>query len=345
MERNISQFNRIGIIILKNYGLSWQQISQEMREKYKCIAQKRTMQRIWKKYQETGSVDDKERSGRPRITSPRNERIIKRICLRNRVLSTAKITGNFNAMMSTTLSSSSVRNILRKYGIKSYAAVKKPFLTLSQRKRRVVWAKEHSKWDENKWSSVVFSDESLFQSFNSSQHVSVKRTATERLNPACIQPVLRHGPQVHVWGSFSLYGTGVLKRVEGQLNAEKYQREIINDIDIIGRCLVFPQRSFIFQQDLAPPHRANSTREFLEDKGIEVLKWPGNSPDLNPIENIWGIVNKRLNSQSFNSSEELAKAVQSEWYAISSKICKNLIRSMPRRIKMVIKSKGFPIKY
>uniref|UniRef100_A0A3Q2DHT3 Phosphatase tensin-type domain-containing protein n=1 Tax=Cyprinodon variegatus TaxID=28743 RepID=A0A3Q2DHT3_CYPVA len=57
---------------------------------------------------------------------------------------------------------------------------------------------------------------------------------------------------------------------------------------------LFGDADFIFQQDLAPAHSAKATSTWLKDHGIPVLNWPANSPDLNPIENLWGIVKKKM---------------------------------------------------
>jgi len=58
------------------------------------------------------------------------------------------------------------------------------------------------------------------------------------------------------------------------MNAKKYQKDIINDIVTLSECLIFPRKEFIFQQDLAPPHRAKITQKFLERKDVEILDGP-----------------------------------------------------------------------
>ncbi len=61
---------------------------------------------------------------------------------------------------------------------------------------------------------------------------------------------------------------------------------------------LFKDADFIFQQDLAPAHTARSTKSWLNDHGVGVLDWPANSPDLNPIENLWGIVKKKMRNKA-----------------------------------------------
>ncbi len=57
---------------------------------------------------------------------------------------------------------------------------------------------------------------------------------------------------------------------------------------------LYGDADFIFQQDLAPAHSAKATSTWFKDHGIPVLNWPANSPDLNPIENLWGIVKRKM---------------------------------------------------
>ncbi len=60
---------------------------------------------------------------------------------------------------------------------------------------------------------------------------------------------------------------------------------------------LFEDADFIFQQDLAPAHTAKSTKSWFNDHGVGVLDWPANSPDLNPIENLWDIVKGKMRNK------------------------------------------------
>ncbi len=68
---------------------------------------------------------------------------------------------------------------------------------------------------------------------------------------------------------------------------------------------LFKDADFIFQQDLAPAHTAKSTKSWLNDHGVGVLDWPANSPDLNPIENLWGIVKRKMRNKRPQNADEL----------------------------------------
>ncbi len=68
---------------------------------------------------------------------------------------------------------------------------------------------------------------------------------------------------------------------------------------------LFKDADFIFQQDLAPARTAKSTKSWLNNHGVGVLDWPANSPDLNPIENLWGIVKRKMRNKRPKNADEL----------------------------------------
>ncbi len=108
---------------------------------------------------------------------------------------------------------------------------------------------------------------------------------------------------------------------------------------------LYGDADFIFQQDLAPAHSAKGTKSWFNDHGVTVLDWPANSPDLTPIENLWGIVKRKMRDTRPNNADDLKATVKETWASIPLQQCHKLITSMPRRIEAVIKAKGAPTKY
>ena len=148
------------------------------------------------------------------------------------------------------------------------------------------------------------------------------------------------------WGCFSYYGVGGLLPVEGMMNSDKYidvlQKRVVPEM-----AKVFSDGSDIFQQDLAPCHTSRKVTKFFADNQIKVREWPGNSPDLNPIENLWAIIKQRLRGKDCTTMQKLIEAIFQLWYRDPQIIqnCKYLVDSMPERVKQLLKSRGGHIRY
>lgn len=111
---------------------------------------------------------------------------------------------------------------------------------------------------------------------------------------------------------------------------------------------LYPENNYIFQQDNCPVHTANIVTQWIQNANIETLPWPSNSPDMNPIENIWGVIVKRLNRHNFMppNSEELWQGIHEVWEEISLE--ENFITpflTMGRRLQAVIDADGDYTKY
>ena len=101
----------------------------------------------------------------------------------------------------------------------------------------------------------------------------------------------------------------------------------------------------IFQHDNAPAHRSEVVTDWLNGIGIDVLRWAAQSPDLNIIEHVWAYVKKRLRGRRFTNCDELWEEVRNIWYKIPDDYIMTLYKSMPNRIKELIKQKGGSTKY
>ena len=105
------------------------------------------------------------------------------------------------------------------------------------------------------------------------------------------------------------------------------------------------KRKALLMQDGAPAHSARVTKAFLAKIGFKderLMTWPANSPDLNPIENLWSIIKRRVyvNGRQFKTKTDLWEAIQNVCKGISPQEVKNLTASVDRRLFNVIKKGG-----
>ncbi len=220
----------------------------------------------------------------------------------------------------------------------------KPLLNQRQRQKHLTWAVEKNNWTVAQWSKVLFSDESKFCISFGNQGPRVWRKSGEAQNPCCLKSSVKFPQSVMIWAAMSSAGVGPLCFLKSTVNAAIYQ-EIVEHFLLPSAGKLYGDADFIFQQDLAPAHTAKGTKSWFNDHGVTVLDWPANSPDLNPIENLWGIVKRKMRDTRPNNADDLKATVKETWASIPPQQCHKLITSMPRRIEAVIKAKGAPTKY
>ncbi len=194
------------------------------------------------------------------------------------------------------------------------------------------------------WSKVLFSDESKFCISFGNQGPRVWRKSGEAQIPCCLKSSVKFPQSVMIWAAMSSAGVGPLCFLKSTVNAAIYQ-EILEHFMLPSADKLYGDADFIFQQDLAPAHTAKGTKSWFNDHGVTVLDWPANSPDLNPIENLWGIVKRKMRDTRPNNADDLKATVKATWASIPPQQCHKLITSMPRRIEAVIKAKGASTKY
>ncbi|KAG0745619.1 hypothetical protein G6F24_015859 [Rhizopus arrhizus] len=150
-----------------------------------------------------------------------------------------------------------------------------------------------------------------------------------------------------LWGCLTWYGVGYLSNIKGSINSDFYigilEDELMKTFDWYD----LQKEDIIFQQDNASIHTAKEVSEWLENNNISVLRWPPHSPDLNPIENLWSILKRRLlqYEKQPDGMLELWSRIENVRESITQNECQKLIESMPKCIKAVYSAKGGHTKY
>lgn len=150
-----------------------------------------------------------------------------------------------------------------------------------------------------------------------------------------------------VWGCITPDGVGPIVRIEGIMKKEDYLRILEENLPLALSKMPDRPENVIFQHDNDPKHSAKIVKEWLSSQIFGVMEWPAQSPDLNPIENLWAYLKRRLAgyAEAPKSINELWERILAEWNQIPVDYVSNLYTSMPKRLILLKKSKGYWINY
>ena len=331
---------RNNIIQLRNEGLSFAQIASKLNTstsvvQYHCPSSLRQLATIKK--------------GRKRILTDRDERLVVRKIVSGQLKNAVEGQMMLSKGLSIKLSAETVRRSLRRNGLKSIKKPKKPLLNAKHMEERYKFALAHKDWTKEDWRRVVWSDETKINRFGSDGITWGWKKEGESLQPHHVRPTLKHGGgSIMVWGCITSEGPGYLTRIDVNMTSNVYC-EILNDelrksIDYYD----LDESKLHFQHDNDPKHTSKKTAEELRKFQFQVLPWPSQSPDLNPIEHIWALLKRRLVSDYEDPPSgilELWDRVEEVWNSITKEECLQVIDSMPDRIRAVIDAKGGYTKY
>lgn len=289
--------------------------------------------KILKRNRETGTPVQRPRSGRPRISTARQDRWLVMQCRRNRWQTSTHLRQQWRGVLRRPVSTRTVRRRLCRAGYWARRPWRCPGLTLNHRRERRRWARAHRNWALGHWRHAVFADESRFTLMGNDGRQRVRRRVGERLIPACVAPTFGgRRPSVMAWGAIHHGGKSQLVIVDGTLRMDGYVDILRNQMLPFARATF--RDNFIFVHDNATPHTGRVTRNFLEQEDVNVMDWPAKSPDMNPIEHVWdrmGVIIRDMDNPPTNLAQ-LRDAVVQAWAQIPMDDISHLVASMPNRV-------------
>ena len=188
----------------------------------------------------------------------------------------------------------------------------------------------------------MWSDESPF-TFRYSGKVRIWRLENERYCPLLTKATVKHDKKINVWGCFAASGVGHLYLVKGILEQEQYCQILIRHM-IPSSNMLF-EGKWLFQHDNDPKHTAVRVKRYLSNKRVSILPWPAQSPDLNPIENLWSIMESDIRDRQPENEAELFEILNTAWQNLSMDVLSALVASMPARCQAVLDARGYATKY
>ncbi|GFX88061.1 transposable element Tcb2 transposase [Trichonephila clavipes] len=204
------------------------------------------------------------------------------------------------------------------------------------------WAAEHRDWEQHHWSQVLFTDLSRFSLECDTRRVLVWRDRGTRYNPAFVRERSQYRRAGWmVWGGISIGGRTDLHIIRnGTLTGRRYADEILRPHVIAYAGAIGD--SFVFQDDNARPHRARLVENMLEAQTIQRREWPACSSVLNPIENVWDMLGRRIAARPRPPAtvRDLEIALLEEWNSIPQSLIDNHITFMANSCAVVLAVRG-----
>jgi len=320
----LNEFEKGQVVTLRDLGYNWSEISRK-------VGRSRSVCKSY--YDNPINYGKNKIGGRKSVLSKRSKQLICRLAS-NAMTSAARIKENLNLKVSRW----TVRRVLNNNPNLIYTKMqKKPLLSKQHKDKRLAWALEKVKFGDN-WNNVVFTDEKKFNLDGADGLAHYWHDL--RKDKLLFSKRQQGGGSVMIWAGFSSEGKTTIAFCDKRLDSIKYQQ--ILEEHFLPFWLHPDRNVYYFQQDNARIHTSASSQQWFDENAIPVMDWPACSPDLNPMENLWGIITRKVYEagKHFGSIQDLRSAIIREWEAISDSVLRNLANSMSNRIGQLILRHG-----
>ena len=326
------------IIILSRRGVSSSELHHRLKEEDIFVTH-RSVNRLLQKFRCHGSILDLPRRKRQRKITDEMKKLIDELMEDDDELTATELRSQLVQKYPTlSVSLNTIKRARRENGWVSTRPHYCQLIRDVNKVKRKEWC-EQQLANKEEFRNVIFSDECTVQLDHHSR-LCFRR----KLQPRRLKGRPKHPAKIHIWGGISVCGATQIVMFSGNMDATRYG-EILKAslLPFIQQCHLRGHRLY---QDNDPKHTSKYISDFFTENGIVWWKSPPESPDLNPIENIWGSLKQYLRTQyKPHNLEELKQGIMAFWSTLTPQVCEKYISHLHKVIPKVVEMNGNPSGY
>uniref|UniRef100_A0A673YSH1 Tc1-like transposase DDE domain-containing protein n=1 Tax=Salmo trutta TaxID=8032 RepID=A0A673YSH1_SALTR len=292
---------------------------------------------ILKKKERTGELRNTKRPRRPQKTTVVDDRRILSL-VKNNLFTTVVQIKNTLQEVGVSVSKSTINRRLHQSKYSGFTTRCKPLVSLKQEDQIKV-SQKTSKKPVQFWNNIHWTDETKINLYQNDGKRRVLGREGAAHDPKHTNSSVKHGGgSVMVWACMAANGTGSLVFIDdvtadksSRMNSEVFRAILFAQIQPNTSKLI--GRRFTVQMDNDLKHTAKATQYFFKAKKWNVLQWPSQSPDLNPIEHAFHLLKARLWAKHPKNKQELKTAAVKAWQSITREETHHLVMSMGSRFQ------------
>lgn len=333
LRRKVVRLNR-------QEGIGCKRIVRRLAQENDVTVSHRTVARLLAKFNETGSILNRSRHPRGKLYSQEHEEFVNGQMTETSDMSAGELSRRIRDRFGIEVSKAAVKRYRRKLGWKQGTTRYCQLISDVNKEKRRTWCELQLANNET-FDDYVFTDESKIEICHTS-----KRSFRKEGQPVPLHPKPKHPFSVLVWAGISKRGATKLVIFNGIMDSIFYQNEILTNA-----LMPFLQQKFPdghqFMQDNDPKHTSRSTQAFMEENGINWVRTPPSSPDLNPIENVWHEMKHHIATRvKPRTKDELLQGLTTFWDERMTPLkCQRYINHIHKVIPKVIECNGGPSGY